>query len=627
MRPYLLAAGLLALTTVPAAAVDKKAVNRAIERGVAALKAAQGEDGTWPSTEIGSTALAALTLLECGVEKKDPAVVKAADKVREAAFTMKETYSISLAILFLDRLDESTDTPLIESLIVRLLAGQVASGGWSYNCPTIGEDEIKRIRAEMAGNANRVLRAGVRDLKKLPAKNKRKQSDLPQEIQDQLKAIAKLQAAGGGGGDAGVPGLAATPDNSNTQFATLAMWVGRRYGVPTQAGLVKLYEYFRRSQHADGGWGYMFTPGVGAGGVGSTAPMTCAGLLGLAVGHGAALDLKKAKGEKVEKQDVSKDQSLKIGLVALSTAIGVPLGWQGDGLPPAGLPAARGKSFYFLWSLERVAVVLNLKTIGKKDWYAWGAEVLIGNQENSGLWTRGEYGGRHGHADTCFALLFLKRSNLAEDLSSAITGLTDPGERRLKAGGVGGAGLRGGTAPAALSGLDQKGEGAAKRPRPKEDTPERKAAMKLIDDLPKARGEARAGILKKLKDSNGVAYTEALLYGISELDTEARRDARAALAQRFTRLRATTLREYTKDKDMEVRRAAALAIGSKELKELSPELIKLLDDAEGVVARAAQEALKHLSGRDYGPKANATPAERKKAVEAWQTWWKAQVRE
>src|SRR5262249_14878801 len=154
--------------------------------------------------------------------------------------------------------------------------------------------------------------------------------------------------------------------------------------------------------------------------------------LGLAVGHGAALDKKKARGDKIDKQDVSKDASLKAGLQALGTAIGDPLGWDGTGKPPDAIPAARGKSYYFFWSLERVAVVLNLKTIGKKDWYNWGAEVLLANQDVSGLWRGGEYG--RGNADTCFALMFLKRSNLAEDLSSAITGLTDPGERRLKAG-------------------------------------------------------------------------------------------------------------------------------------------------------------------------------------------------
>ncbi len=76
-----------------------------------------------------------------------------------------------------------------------------------------------------------------------------------------------------------------------------------------------------------------------------------------------------------------------------------------------------GKNYYFLWSLERVGVAYGLKTIGDKDWYAFGAEVLVANQQNDGSW--------HGDfaicgADTCFALLFLKRANLTRDLTSSL---------------------------------------------------------------------------------------------------------------------------------------------------------------------------------------------------------------
>jgi hypothetical protein len=431
----------------------------------------------------------------------------------------------------------------------------------------------------------------------------------------------------------GVNDVTRTPDNSNTQFATLAMWVGRRYGVPTQKAMIRLHGYFSKTQNEDGGWSYirgfealklpkgMPMPGM----QGSTAAMTCAGLLGLAVGHGAALDVKKAKGEKIDKQDVSKDAALKAGLQTLATAVGTPLGWDGTGAKPNNIPNAAGKSFYFFWSLERVAVVLKLKTIGKKDWYNWGAEVLLGNQRLDGSW-HGEYGG--SGADTSFALLFLKKSNLAEDLSTAITGLTDPGERRLRAGGVGGAGLKG-DAKLTPSGLGDKktGEKAATKTRPALKTAEQKAAFKVADDLVKAKPEGRAALIKQLRENKGVAYTDALVHVIGELDAAGRREARAALAQRFTRLKGTTLREYLADKDAEVRRAAALAIASKELKELCPDLIKCLDDSEGVVARAARAALKELSGKDFGPKADATPAQRKKAIADWQAWWKKQARE
>src|SRR5262249_7646553 len=94
-----------------------------------------------------------------------------------------------------------------------------------------------------------------------------------------------------------------------------------------------------------------------------------------------------------------------------------------------------GRVYYLMWSLERVAVAYDLKTIGHKDWYAWGAEILVASQGADGSW-EGEHG---APVDTCFALLFLKRTNLAQDLTSSLKGrVQDPGEVTLKSGGVGG---------------------------------------------------------------------------------------------------------------------------------------------------------------------------------------------
>ncbi len=125
---------LLPLSLLAIPAVEKAAIDNAVERGVAALRRLQAPDGTWPHKEIGATALAGLTLLECGAGPQDVAVQRAADAVRSAGVSTTYTYSISLCLLFLDRLGDPADVPLIESLVVRLLAGQNAAGGWSYAC-------------------------------------------------------------------------------------------------------------------------------------------------------------------------------------------------------------------------------------------------------------------------------------------------------------------------------------------------------------------------------------------------------------------------------------------------------------------------------------------------------------
>src|SRR5205823_1632251 len=108
-------------------------------------------------------------------------------------------------------------------------------------------------------------------------------------------------------------------------------------------------------QNADGGWGYI--PSVMDGS--STMSMTCAGLLGLAVGHGVKPVLRtKPKPDAKNRQvdyDPAKDPAVRAGLQALGTTIGIPLGKN----RPA-VWAIPDIDHYFFWSLERVAVAYGL---------------------------------------------------------------------------------------------------------------------------------------------------------------------------------------------------------------------------------------------------------------------------
>src|SRR5205807_5265577 len=117
------------------------------------LKKIQQEDGTWPRQgergghQIGATALAGWTLLECGEDPNSPAVQKAAQVVRKASVGLTYNYAICLTILFLDKLGDPDDGDLIDSLAVRLLAGQTRKGGWVYACPAPPQEEINRLDA------------------------------------------------------------------------------------------------------------------------------------------------------------------------------------------------------------------------------------------------------------------------------------------------------------------------------------------------------------------------------------------------------------------------------------------------------------------------------------------------
>jgi hypothetical protein len=103
-------------------------------------------------------------------------------------------------------------------------------------------------------------------------------------------------------------------------------------------------------------------------------------------------------------------------------APGAPPGAPGapPGLFPVGGRDRGGNYYYYLFSLERMAVVYNIKTIGKTDWYVWGAEDLVNAQSIDGSWIGGY---TDWHADTCFALLFLKRANIAHDLTDLVKGI------------------------------------------------------------------------------------------------------------------------------------------------------------------------------------------------------------
>jgi hypothetical protein len=292
-----------------------------------------------------------------------------------------------------------------------------------------------------------------------------------------------------------------------------------------------------------------------------------------------------------------------------------------------------GDAYYFLWSLERVAVAYGLPTIGGKDWYNWGADILLANQDNDGSWQ-----GRYGEfgADTCFALLFLRRADLARDLSASLKG-------RFKDEHV----LRGGAKPGQLTkGIRSPFENDASETEPpkttakppRETTPPTRTkpapatpvnvdpdVAKIGDELIKASPSKWQKALEKLRDGKGPEYTQALAYAISQLDGQQKKSARDALAERLSNMKSSTLGQYLVDENLELRRAAALACAIKEDKTHISKLIDLLDDPEKTVERAAYAALKDLTKQDFGPAADASDDDKAAAIKAWRAWWKKQA--
>jgi hypothetical protein len=394
---------------------DEKKVNEAVAVGVEHLKRhvdtmadANPPKGNVPAGrpmvkfgghDAGIAGLVGLTLLECGVPADEQHVVKLAKIVRAYQAELNHTYSLALAIFFLERLADPKDRALIETYAMRLVAGQTAAGGWSYNCPILTAAEEAKFVEYLRTNA--YVAPG--------SKASRPQGS--EKLSARLKAAPVVVWQRGGKPAANAPGMFGLMggDNSNTQFALLGLWVAKRVGVPTQPSLNFVAQHFRQTQCGDGGWGYsVMGGGPLAGRMGSTPSMTCAGLLGLAVGRGVTI-----RADEPGKKPAAGDPVTTRGLRALDNHI-KPI--RDDNGKPGPLGIFGGHDLYLYWSLERTAMIYDLNIIAGKEWYPWLSKLLVGRQQRDGSW------GNAIH-DDCFALLVLRRVNIAKDLTSSLRSL------------------------------------------------------------------------------------------------------------------------------------------------------------------------------------------------------------
>src|SRR5438105_6311115 len=129
-------------------------VNRSIEYGRKYLLSRQTPQGNFPGPghPVGVTALAGLALMECGMDASDLALRAAASFIIAQTKSLEDTYDLSLAILFLDRLGGAKYKGRIQTLALRLIAGQTLTGGWSYECPTLSvsqQSELLKILRQL----------------------------------------------------------------------------------------------------------------------------------------------------------------------------------------------------------------------------------------------------------------------------------------------------------------------------------------------------------------------------------------------------------------------------------------------------------------------------------------------
>jgi hypothetical protein len=314
-------------------------INGAITKGIAYLKSIQQGDGSWPypaapqaeDMTAGLTALGLYALSASKVPPDDPAIRKGLrwteGKKASYATGTHSTYSASLLVLALTRIDPVGQRGRIHRLADSLVGGQLGSNMWTYQLGKSG------TRGKGRGEGDR------------------------------------LRGVQGG-------------DNSNSQFAVLALWAASAlagYEVPT-ATWQRIQAFYALTQLPQGTWGYTPPPAAGK------ATMTAAGLC--AYVYATAGLLGGVSGLPVARKGAVAQR----GLDALL----------GD------LHPADYRNYYLVYAIERAGTVM---AIPEDQWYVQGASALVQAQDPGGRWGPGRAGG--GAYETSLALLFLSRATRA----------------------------------------------------------------------------------------------------------------------------------------------------------------------------------------------------------------------
>lgn len=363
----------------------QKAVDAAIDKGVAYLKTLQVKEGEehahtfkpHGAHRIGSTALAVFTLAACGVPREDPAIQHALEWLLTQ--DPQRTYDRALCVMAFDKVF----TP---------------------------KDEHERLSRGKQKHPKR-------DLSKA-------QMDWCRNVADDL--IRSASSPGSWGYPTTNRRALLKFDTSNSQYAVLGMRAAMNLGVPVDEGkwlgVIRHFRLVRERDpepgavrlvrkgdavHDDGRYADTHPPEKvkAAGGFaygtldGHKHPwssMTCAGIACLAIARNALQRMKSPKLNPGLKREV---HEMMLGGWAWLEAH-----WGMDRHPEK---PGNNWYFYYLYSLERAAVLGGVRRVGLKDWYFEGAMQLILRQGSKGNW---DYGGGSDIAETCFGLLFLKRA-------------------------------------------------------------------------------------------------------------------------------------------------------------------------------------------------------------------------
>lgn len=197
----------------------------------------------------------------------------------------------------------------------------------------------------------------------------------------------------------GGPGGNRGGDNSNTQFALLALHEAERVGIEVKrATWQRALDYWLRTQAESGAWGYTESDPP-------TGSMTCAGIASVVICAGKISEgAAQVTGETVVCCGSQKDND----------AVERALQWLGRYFSatrnPSSLNLGQTHLLYYLYAVERVGRMTGRRFIGRHDWYRAGTASLLELQDDfRGMWEGRGAGENVPTVGTAFALLFLAK--------------------------------------------------------------------------------------------------------------------------------------------------------------------------------------------------------------------------
>ncbi len=327
----------------------------AVRSGMAYLKAKAGVF----AKETRNDELLLWTYYQGGLPESDPEFQTGLKAILEKK--LEKTYNVSLQAMLLEDLDRVKHQKRLAQCAQFLLDNQCANGQWAYGDPSIFVEAVV-----------------------VPP--------LPPKFKGQRKLPLTKKREG-----------PATGDNSNTMYALLGLRACHDAGIMLPATSVELAaKWWRETQTRSSG---VKAPAVGpegwcygrhehkaygsmtAGGVGSLA--ICDYILG---------------------RDWKKDREVACGMEWLAKNFSVA--YNPGPYEHANFEEnSQHQYYYYLYALERAAILTGSEQIGPHFWFAKGSQALIDAQRPDGSW-KAAVGGSE-LTDTCFAVLTLRKATRA----------------------------------------------------------------------------------------------------------------------------------------------------------------------------------------------------------------------